>query len=278
MDELIQARRTQSEISEIGSPSLPRRVAWNNKLEQTAKEIGESSKGYKLMHITEAQRAQTIYNRLMILGIIMGPLSGVASAIGAAINSGTDPTIPIISIIFGFISGIVVAILKFGKYDEVSHANKQAAARYTSIESSVRRQLGLYRYDRIPANSYMDWLETKFEELFQSAPLLPAVAYDKLSNIAEKIGIKVPNQYNTTITINTEYEDDNIKNIDEIVIANKNDVIVEVASSESSNKKEKPLNKTKSVKRTIGMANFSDLGQCSDKMLQYEMERMAGFK
>ena len=48
-----------------------------------------------------------------------------------------DPTFPIIELVLGFLSGIVVASIKFGRYDEVSNANKTAAARYTSIESNV---------------------------------------------------------------------------------------------------------------------------------------------
>ena len=51
-------------------------------------------------------------------------------------------------IILGFLSGVIVAILKYGKYDEVSTANKSAAAKYASLEANVRRQLSLYRSDR----------------------------------------------------------------------------------------------------------------------------------
>ena len=69
---------------------------WNSKLEIAAKEIGEVSSGYKLMHISVAQRASRTYMIVMFLGIIMGPVTGVLSGIGAALdNSPTPPLIPI---------------------------------------------------------------------------------------------------------------------------------------------------------------------------------------
>ena len=151
-------------------------IVWNDKLESVAKDIGEDATGNKLMHIWEAQNNITKYNRLMMLGICIGPIGGLLSTIGAALNPDRDPTIPIISAIFGFLSGIFVAIIKFGKYDEKSNGHKQAVARYTSVESNVRRQLSLYRMDRIPASTYMEWLERKFEDIFLAAPLLPPKA------------------------------------------------------------------------------------------------------
>ena len=161
MEDLLEEkipRSQQLQSQTLSRTYIRQNVEWNDKLEMAAKDIGETSKSYKLMHIQEAQLADKTYNRLMIIGIIMGPLSGITSGIGATINTGTEPIIPIIAAIFGFISGIIVAIIKFGKYDEASNANKQAAARYTSIESNVRRQLGLYRSDRVPAIPYMEWL------------------------------------------------------------------------------------------------------------------------
>lgn len=295
--------RTIPEISNTPSPEASRDIMWNDRLEQAAKNIGESSKSYKLMHIKEAQRATKAYNRLMIFGIILGPLSGVLSALDAAIDTNNDPTLPIIVTVLGFLAGIIVATVKFGKYGEVSNANKQAAARYTSVESSVRRQLGLYRTDRVLAIPYMDWLETKYEELFLSAPLLPAGAYDRYANIAKKLGLSVPNQYEAVITINSEYEDTkvqavgNVANI-EINVGDspkKEEISGDVeeggyASAPSVSVNESPeqradrlmptpgIKGNKRIRRTGTMAQFPALNECSDKMLQYELKRMMGFE
>ena len=224
-----------------------RDIKWNAKLEQTAKSIGESAKSYKLMHIKEAQRSSKTYTRLMIIGIIIGPLSGVLSAVDAVTNTNNDPTIPIIITFLGFLTGIIVTIVKFARYEEISNANKHAAARYTSIETNVRRQLGLSRIDRISPLPYMEWLETKYEELFLSAPLLPAEAYDRYANISKKLGLCVPSKYETVININNEErvtDEDNME--------------------EGSMK----------IKRATFTSQFPGEQNDSDKMLQYELKRM----
>ena len=59
---------------------------WNHKIEGAAKNIGESAKGYKLLHIREAQQANKMYTRLMAAGIVLGPMSSLLAGIKAAID------------------------------------------------------------------------------------------------------------------------------------------------------------------------------------------------
>lgn len=193
---------------------IPDTSVWNDNLENTAKDIGEQIKGYKLMHMDVAQSNARKYFILMIIGMVIGPLGGTLSTIGAITNPANENIIiRIIVSILGYISGIIITIIKFSCFDEVSTANKQAAARYTSLESNVRRQLSLYRNDRIPPNQYIKWLETKYDELFYSAPLLPIKAYKKYSHNAERYGIKIANNYES-IQINSKYaQDDERHNI-----------------------------------------------------------------
>jgi len=251
---------------------------WNDKLELVVKNIGESSKSYKLMHIHEAQRSNKIYNTLLILGIIMGPLAGIISGIGEILNPDTDHTIPIIATVFSFLSGTIVTIIKVGKYDEYSNANKQAAARYTSIESNVRRQLSLYRSDRVSVTPYIKWLENKYDELFLSAPLLQSGVYDRYSIKAKNMGLKVPTKYEPVITINTDYENTKLEEIVNVTDININEV------QKNSNDQTYNITDTdlqlptseKKIKRSSTMTQFPELNQCSDKLLEYEMKRMMG--
>jgi hypothetical protein len=254
--------------------------SWNDKIEKVAREIGEASKGYKVLHINEAQKAVKNHSRLMVAGIVVGPLTGVLSGIEAALRPPKeDPIIPVIVILLGFLSGIIVATIKFAKYDEVSNANKSAAASYTSLESNVRRQLGLYRKDRVEAIKYMEWLETKYQELFMSAPLLPIGSYkqDKDNTIS------VPNKYGSNVTIDESYRNRKsyeITNTTEIEINDRNDITeIEISDSSSEETKISPKEKTKvkrKVKRTQTMSKIPQLNQFSDKMLEYEMKRMMG--
>lgn len=261
------------------------KTKWNDKLEQVAKEIGENAKGYKSMHLSVAQKYSKMYNILTIIGLTLGPLSGVLTSIETLLSL-QEPNLYIVvpGIFFSFLSGIIVAIIKFGKYDEQSIANKQAAARYTSVESSVRRQLVLYRNNRMDPTSYLDWLETKYEEVFLSAPLLPASAYKEYFQIAKKLGLSVPNQYATTIVINQEYNQEMLNNIDTIVInkingnvndndnvnGNVNNNVSEINNVDDSNCVQR---NGIEIRRGNTMGNLPHLNQYSDKMLEYEMRR-----
>lgn len=258
-------------------------VGWNDKIEMAAKDIGEASKSYKILHIQQSQKTNKIYNRLMIIGIIMGPLSGMTSALGPIFNPENEYIIQIIATILGFISGIVVSVIKFGKYDEASNANKQAAARYTSLESNVRRQLSLYRSDRVSANIYMEWLETKYEELFLSAPLLPADVYEKYLPVTKNNNLQIPKRYTDVIEINTQYEQmkiGDIINVSNIEVNNKKEYSsqddIETGKIQNVSSFQK-IKGEKKLKRTSTMSQFPHLNQYSDKMLEYEMKRMMGF-
>lgn len=286
MEELIENTTVVNSIPDSDQEPETNHIGnWNDKLEQAAKDIGDKSKSYKIMHIEQAQKTSTTYNHLMILGITLGPLSGIISGIGAVINPETDPILPIMSILFGFLSGIIVSIIKFGRYDEVSNANKQAAARYTGIESNVRRQLSLYRKDRVDAIEYMKWLENKYEEMFFSAPLLPEDVYEKQVLMVKELGLEVPEKYGQTITINKEYETTKIKEV-----MNNQNIEIQVSEDEdkeSVNNKDIHLsvtdednnsNKVSTILRTSKMANFPELNECSDKALEYELKRFMGFK
>lgn len=263
-------------------PNNSKFIEWNDKLETSAKNIGESAKGYKLMHITEAQKAHKIYNRLMILGMVLGPLASLTTGFHDSLAPDIKTTISVIGTVAGILSGVVVAIIKFGKYDEESRINKQAAARYTSIESNVRRQLSLYRNDRIPASTYMEWLELKYEELFLSAPLLPPRAYDEYYNVSKKLGLTVPNRYEATITINNEFNNSSIVDLNQIssTVNNTeheiNNSTVEMSDISSAVHTTEPKVKNNSLENN-SRENTSPLPQLdhfSDRMLQYELRRL----
>ena len=251
---------------------------WNSKLEEAARDIGEAAQGYKHMHISEAQKASKKHHRLMGTGIVIGPLASVLSSVGVALGLENNPIISVFVIVLGFLSGIIVATVKFGKYDEVSNANKSAAARYTSIEANVRRQLGLYRKDRVAAISYMEWLETKYEELLMSAPLLPSSAYQAYSSFAKKKGLTVPDKYDHIININRDYGESKIKDI-----TNKSQINITVPETDllahrSEGHDHSICSDTTPVKRGITMSQIPQLNQCSDKMLEYEMNRLMGLR
>ena len=203
---------------------------WNDKLEAAAKEIGEMSLSYKLMHMEMARRSHIRYNILMYIGIIFAPLSGIISQLNSPFSSCENPYVSFVALGISFISGIVVAVIKFSRYDEIEYANKLASSKYTSLESNVRRQLALYRDNRIDASEYMEWLSNSFDELFLSSPILPHHLFSKYHELAIKNGHNPPNKYGSTININEEYEQTIIRNI----FDNGNIVVNNMHSSTSS--------------------------------------------
>jgi len=189
--------------------------SWNDKQEIIAKDIGDMALGYKLMHIEMAQSAHLKYNIFMYVGIIFAPLSGIIAQFHFSLLPNSD-YLSYIALVISFISGIFVTIIKFSRYDEVEYSNKLAASKYISLEGNVRRQLALYRDNRIDAQMYMEWLTNSFDELFQSSPLLPHHLFEKYHQLALKNGHVPPNRYGNTININEEYEQTLVKNICEV--------------------------------------------------------------
>jgi hypothetical protein len=229
-------------------------VYWNQDIEKIVHEIGEKSKSYKIMHIKEAKSISFIYDLLMYSGIILGPIAGLLSAIGSILSPNTSPsTLPIISGCVAFFSGIVVAITKYGKFEEKNSHHKIAASKYTSLESNIRRQLILYRDNRQNAEKYLEWIGNSFDDLFSASPLISDRIYDEYIKIARKKGLLVPDDY--VININNHKINESIREIQNVSSININ----------TNLKKDEVLN---------DISHFPDINKFSDNMMSYELQRM----
>lgn len=259
-----------------------KKISWNDKIEENAKYIGDMSRIYKLMHIKSAQQSNNTYNIYMYLSIVIGPLAGILTGISSTFDDDerSKKIFTIIITVMSFISGIIAAIIKFGKFDEESSANKFAASRYTSLESNVRRQLSLYRKDRISSKDYIEWLNKSFDELFISSPLLPEYIYEKYAEEAEKQGIQI-SKYEKTININREYEEKKIKDFSnkEEIIINKNNKSNDIQNLRKLPKLLKSDSSDSSFirHRTKSFSAFADLNKYDDSLMQYEIKRFLGF-
>jgi len=228
-------------------------MEWTEKLENIAEKIEKDSKSYKLMHIFQARKYHIIYNALSITSILLGPLAGLLSAIEAVLYPEENHVLPILVSVLSTISGILVAAVKFGNYDVKSQSNKSVAARYTSIENNIRRQLTIDREHRVPVSEYLSWLETKYEELQASAPMIQPVIYNKFTR-DEKTSVE---NYPSEIRIDVEKKVQVLKNNNE--------------------KREDDCEKNLTIKRTDTSNYNFELSEFSDKMLNYELKRMMGF-
>ena len=270
------------ENSEIIAPSSVHNPEWNDNIEKTIKDIGENCKSYKIMHLKTAQYFNQKYETYMKLGIVLGPSAGVLSGTTVAFEDHSTLLSLIITIV-GFLSGVVVAILRFGNYEELGSNHKIAAVKYTSLESNVRRQLALYREDRISAKDYLEWVSSSFDELFSAAPLVPRKQYEKFVKQANDIGLKIPEEYESTIHINELYESKKIEEMSNSSYISIN--IKETREDKEVYDNEKVENQyeydglkgDKKITRTNTFTNYPDLGKYSDGMMNYELKRMMKF-
>ena len=137
---------------------------WNNASEIAMKNIGSTCVLYKQKHLETARFCNTMHTLLTYLGIILGPLAGLLSAL--SINDSIS-----ISII-SFISGLIVSIIKVGRFEKNALLHNSTSSNYTNLEHNIRRQLSLNRNDRIHPKHYLKWIEIKFEEINCSSPLI----------------------------------------------------------------------------------------------------------
>lgn len=252
-------------------------ISWDNRIENNVKKIGEKSTGYKIMHIKASINVSKTYNFLMYCGIILGPLSALLSGIGISLYPDSEVTFPIISSCVSFLSGIIVAISKFAKLEEKGSSHKLAASKYTSLESNVRRQLALCRDDRIKAGQYLDWVGNSFDELFLASPLITTKIYNNYIKIAKKHNISIPDEYGIDININEGYQQDKVKEMTNSEKINVNEETTPLKIEQIKPIEKKPIGNT-SIKRTKTFSHYPELNKFSDSQMEYEMQRMLGFK
>jgi hypothetical protein len=198
---------------------------WNAAIENTVKFIGESAQAYKMMHLLSAKQFSLLNNTLMYISLVLSPATGTLAAITAALGN-PSVYINIVIAILAFIVAIITGIIKFGSFNEKSEAHKIATSKYTSLESNVRRQLQLYRDDRIPAHEYYEWLAQSFDDLFHGAPFINDHIYEKYYKLSLEKGLVFPNRYDNFITIERGLRDKLVADI-------KNDGDIQVTAQES---------------------------------------------
>jgi hypothetical protein len=210
-------------------------VEWNKEIESNIKIIGEKAKGYKIMHIQESRRIGKLYSWLMYICIILGPLSGILSGISTfnltepdnndndnndnnnndtqqIINIPTihlaDPyVLPIVSSCIAFLSGIVIAVTKYGKFEERSAIHKSTAFKYASLESNIRLELSIPRKNRGKPVEYSIWVGKKFDELFSTSPLVSSKIYKNYVKTAIKNNCPFPDEYKITVNMDEKIEE-----------------------------------------------------------------------
>jgi hypothetical protein len=154
------------------------------------------------MNILSVKKNELKYNILMYTSIIIGPVSGILSAVS---NGDNLPTLDILVTVFSFLSGVISAVIKFSEFGEKAISYKTAAAKYSSLENNIKRQLSLQRDDRVNAGEYLEWISTSYDELFSGSPLVTDEIYEEWIRFAKENNIETKiKQHAPLSTVKTE--------------------------------------------------------------------------
>lgn len=245
MEESINRKDQNNEL--ITNPNTFKITKWNKKIEKVVRDIGNKSMKYKSLHLKVARNSHKKYSWYMKSVIILSPLAGTIGIIGAYTEE-YNWIFGISSSIISFLCTILVSMIKFGKYDQTCNAHKTATARYISLGNNVKRQLSLYRIDRISANEYLNWLTHSFDELYTSAPILNNI--DELDKIEDEILIDDSEEYETEE--HNDFLRTNIKN------KKTNDIILDINNE----------------KKNDEFLSIQDLKMYDDGLMKYQLKRL----
>lgn len=161
---------------------------WNSKLEKVLKVIEKQCENYKNTHQNISLECEKKYSRLMLSSIILAPLSGIVSTVGAAAADRNIITMfyyTTVSTILSFATGIIISVIKFSKFDKSNNAHTLAASRYISLANNIKRQLLLDYRDRVPAKEYLEWVIKNFDDLYTSSPIVSDDILNKYSKFRD---------------------------------------------------------------------------------------------
>jgi hypothetical protein len=241
---------------------------WDNSIELILNEIGEKSYGYKTMHIKESLYKKKIYNYLMYSGIILGPLAGLISTIQNTLYPSTDnPILPIISVTISFISGIVIAINKFGKFEETANIHKTTANKYTSLENNIRCQLKLKKNMRVKPLEYNKWITQSYNDIYISSPMISNKIYNLYKKYAKKNKLYIPDEYEKIIILS----ENNLNTINNNI---KNNNQLNTINIDNTQKVISKLIPTTQIIRNNTIRMLPSLNEYNDPRMRYEIKRM----
>lgn len=250
---------------------------WNNASEIAMKNIGTMCILYKKKHLESARFCNTMHTILTYLGIILGPLAGLLSAL--SINNSIS-----ISII-SFISGLIVSIIKVGRFEKNALLHNSSSSNYTNLEHNIRRQLCLYRKDRINPIQYCEWVSKSFDDIYKSSPVI------KIPDKKLDISIQIAHEMASFKSKDSKpiQEKDEPRSLDPKITSNFYEVMPETPSNKSIESKItsnflEDITKVSIVIPDDTPSNFQEdisktpedilVNTYTDKMMEYEMKRM----
>jgi len=167
-------------------------IRWNLKTKKTIKSLGEMALGYKWMHARASQKYNSTYNNIMYISIAIGPIAGVLTGINSFMES--TFIFPIIITVISFLSSTLIAIIKFGNYEEKCNCHREASGKYTSLANNARIQLSLDDSKKENPDDYISYYTKSYSDLYESSPLILSGIKEEYKVYAKSINRIVPDE------------------------------------------------------------------------------------
>lgn len=149
---------------------------WTPDIEEYVQSVARDAAYNKQVHLSLADQARKKYHYLMVCGMVVGPSSGLCSGVMNIFEDASrrERLFSITAVVLGILSGVAAAVTKFGKYNELADAHKQAAGYYLTLETSAVHQMNMVPSQRADVYDYLEWLQTNYADILVEAPLIPS--------------------------------------------------------------------------------------------------------
>jgi hypothetical protein len=149
-----------------------RNKTWDHTVEKVLKDIENSCKEYKYMHVKGCKRSALKYDITIYIVIALAAISSILASTYDTISNCNSDNNKVIQIFLSLISGVLSAIIKFSKFEHKATVHRATSLKFASLENNIKRQLTLLPEDRQPADKYLEWVTHSFDELFNSSPIV----------------------------------------------------------------------------------------------------------
>jgi hypothetical protein len=170
---------------------------WTPAVVKNIQILGRLSFGYKWMHTKAAKEFAKRYRYLIHTCSILSGISAALLLLETVFVRPNYPNtyiVPIIAGFFNILTTILSETINATDYQELSGDHQAFAAKYTSLISSIQRQLTLDCAYRENASAYLSWIAKDYDQLFELAPLVRSSFIKAYTKVAEKKGWPIPEE------------------------------------------------------------------------------------
>lgn len=128
-------------------------------------------------HSDKHRKYNIVYNVIMFMSITFGVMTGIISLIRH------EQILQYVSACLNFINSLLIAILKFKNFEEISIQHKNAAKEYLSLFKTLNNEI----YDTCDIKKLNEWAYNRYEHIFNSSPFIVDQRIYKMEEVIDTI-------------------------------------------------------------------------------------------